>query len=421
MTRVFYPDFTGTSPDGRFALEARSPANGTIPLPDGQPAPRPRHEPVHQRGFRYQFLELPGRRVCWERWQTQAEDSPCEALVSNDGWCILVTGGFLPELIAVSPSGSEALRVRIVPPKPPDSFDRSLPPVAASSTPTVDWIAQGAESSTAGISWSRHSLPYFLRHEGNPFFVWRTAWDERLVLLLEPAAIIPEHKQQGTSLATAMDEQERRWARELLQGLQPRLADRELPNQRYTLDPMRLAFHLVGVHSMTDCLALIQPWDRFDLPDGGYNSLALEGARLTPQALRPILNHSLQHLGAAPSRLPAYDFTLRKGGQPLTSGRRVEDRVAQAMAVDSSMPARQVLELMGSPDHVHQEWRQQPGEYDPQRVESWEFDFQLPTGWQTLTLAWAYSPEGSRLQELKRGASPWLESPYRVRRLLESS
>ncbi len=140
----------------------------------------------------------------------------------------------------------------------------------------MDWIAQGAESSTAGISWSRHSLPYFLRHEGTPFFVWRTAWDERLVLLLEPAAVIPEHKQQGTSLAAAMDEEERRWARELLKGLQPRLADREIPNRRYTLDPMRLAFHLVGVHSMTDCIALIQPWDRFDLPDGGYNSLALE-------------------------------------------------------------------------------------------------------------------------------------------------
>jgi hypothetical protein len=412
MTRVPYPDVSGTSPDGRFTLEARSADNGTIPLPDGQPAIVQRW---HQRNFRYQLLDTATRRVYWERWQGQGESSPGSLHVSNDGWSILQTSGFGPGFIAVSPSGTEALRVRIYPVMDLYGPVAPPPPVVNPTTPTFDWPALGATGSTAGISWSRHSLPYFIRHAGQPFFVCRTAWDERVVLSLESAALIPESEHQGSPLAAAMDEEEQRWVRELLKSLAPLLDRPTFPNQYFTLNSLRVAFHLVGVHSMTGCIPLIRPWDRFDLPDSSDSSLAIGADGIVrTQALRPILNHSLQRLGETPSPLPAYCFGLgSEACLPDSQHRLQEDRAARASAIDPSMSALEVLELMRAPDHVAQQRHRRP-DATYESSETWEFDFQLPTGWQTLSLTWVLENKQGRIKTLALGPSPWLQSSYRA-------
>ena len=128
MTAIFYPDCTATSLNGKFTLEARSPDNGKINHRNGRP---PSEDDFgfkyreHQDEFRYRLIDntrtpfigrLLGKgsgAVMWERWQEKDEDSPHELVISDDGWSILRTHGFRPEVIAVDPSGKDTLRVRI--------------------------------------------------------------------------------------------------------------------------------------------------------------------------------------------------------------------------------------------------------------------------------------------------------------------
>jgi hypothetical protein len=417
MTRIAYLDVSATSPDGRFTLEARSSDNGTIPLPNGQPAPARQGERWHQRNFRYQLLDTATRRVYWERWQGEREASAGGLFVSNDGWSILLTHGFFPEFIAVSPSGTETARVRLYP-----MYDNRGPvappaPVVNPTTPTFDWPAFGARGSTAGIFWDRHSLSYFVRHAGQHFFVCRAAWDERLILRLEPGALLPDHEHQGSPLAAAMDEEEKRWAREHLQSLVPMRDNPKARHQDYILDSIRLPLHLAGVHGLTDCIPLIQPWDRFDLPADVTHSLAFgdgnDSCLIRTQALRPILNHSLQYLGQRPSPLPAYSFELHNREPLPVPVCSVDDRAARVSAVDASLSARQLLELLGAPDHVFQQSMYRAA------LETWEFDYLLTTGWHTLTVTWERDNGKARIQKVEQGASPWLRSLYRAQRILK--
>src|SRR4051794_3919560 len=136
MTAIFYPDCEATSPNGKFRLEARSPHNGMINHQDGRTPSEDEYAfkyRDYQRDFRYQLVDTTstslasqlfgkkGGHVVWERWQERREDSPHELIVSDEGWSILRTHGFNPELIAVSPEGRDVVRVRIRGPKTEDA------------------------------------------------------------------------------------------------------------------------------------------------------------------------------------------------------------------------------------------------------------------------------------------------------------
>lgn len=128
MTAVNYPDREADSESGRFTIEARSPYNGTISLRDGH---MPSEDDFafkyrqHQSEFRYRLLDNAPRyahgwvskaadsKVVWERFQKKQEDSPQELLVSDDGWSVIRTHGFTPEVIAVRLDGLDVLRVRL--------------------------------------------------------------------------------------------------------------------------------------------------------------------------------------------------------------------------------------------------------------------------------------------------------------------
>lgn len=130
MTAIYYGDCRATSPNGAFTLEARSPHNGTIPHRNGRPASPDEFAAKyreHQSHFRYQLLT--GGSLVWERWQPGNEDSPREVVVSDDGWGILRTHGFCPDVIAVSPDGREVVRARIWYADNPD-LKRGPPPLA---------------------------------------------------------------------------------------------------------------------------------------------------------------------------------------------------------------------------------------------------------------------------------------------------
>ena len=115
MTAIFFPDCEATSNSGRFRIEARSPHNGTILRRNGT-KPKDAFEfkyRQHQTEFRYRLLDdqLSDVGIAWERFQTGKEDSPHELVVSDDGWTIIRTHGFKPELIAVGLNGRDVLRV----------------------------------------------------------------------------------------------------------------------------------------------------------------------------------------------------------------------------------------------------------------------------------------------------------------------
>jgi hypothetical protein len=156
MTAVSYPDLVTTSENGRFCLKANSPHNETIERRDGTTPSEDEYSfkyGVHQREFRYRLLD-DRDRILWERWQGVEEDSPGELLVSDQGWSILRTHGFNPEIIAVSPDGSGSIRVKII------REDSSTPIPIDSSV----WRLRHLASSTVGDLWSWHSWSYSGAH-----------------------------------------------------------------------------------------------------------------------------------------------------------------------------------------------------------------------------------------------------------------
>lgn len=156
MTAIFYPDCEVASANGRFVLEARSPHNGTINYRNGKPPSEdefPFKYREHQSGFRYRLFgrhrtsflrRLVGanQAVVWERWQEKTEDSPGELVVSDEGWSILRTHGFHPEVIVVSPEGADVLRVYISgPEESSDETEEEAAPSIFENRPSLIWHA----------------------------------------------------------------------------------------------------------------------------------------------------------------------------------------------------------------------------------------------------------------------------------------
>src|SRR5688572_10006396 len=108
MSDVYHPDRTACSPGGRYVLSARSPDNAPPHPKDGVGAERNFRGEANQGGFLYRLRDLDEGRLLWQRAQ-QGENSPAEILVSDEGWSILRTHGFFPEVIAISPAGEDAI------------------------------------------------------------------------------------------------------------------------------------------------------------------------------------------------------------------------------------------------------------------------------------------------------------------------
>jgi hypothetical protein len=159
MTAIFHPDCRAVSRNGAFILEALSPHNGTVNHRDGGRATDDEfgskyHE--HQSHFRYQLLHAGSGKVLWERWQPKNEDSSHEVIVSDGGWSILRTHGFRPEVIAISPTGTDAIRSIVTGFRPlaGDAED-------AEGGNVYRWQIESYFDSTAGFYWSSGSWRFF--------------------------------------------------------------------------------------------------------------------------------------------------------------------------------------------------------------------------------------------------------------------
>ena len=315
------------------------------------------------------------------RW----EDSPHELVVSDDGWCVVRTHGFRPEVIAVSPAGKDAVRVRIT---GPGSEHRTAIP--SPPTPVFSWSPENLAHSTAGLYWAGNSWRYFLRHGGSLYFVWRTALGQRLVLDLGQAAVLSGESSPG-GVERALDAEENRGVSEFLAELSPRMG--EVRRLLSRLDdegagPEALAerlllvtasLHLVGVHRLAGCVPFLREWESIDCPSLSQGSDAMpDGWWQEAQLFRPVVHHSLRLLGEEPLGYPTYHFTNFGDNSrrrfPLPE--RLPDRHARAARLGRDRTAEEVLGLVGSPDFIRKDWSGAgtPG-WRPK--EEWEYDFRV--------------------------------------------
>ncbi|NPC68573.1 hypothetical protein HPP05_02285 [Corallococcus exiguus] len=412
MTTISYADLRATSPGGRFVLTAQSPDNATTSHRSGLPpsgSELPFGRPVFQESFYYQLLEhVPGGvepRVVWERWQKDGELSPHEVLVSDGGWSVIRTHGFDPEVIAVSPSGQDVLRVCIPGLRQEAEGDCLI------------WRPLHLMWTTAGTFWSGASWPYFFLDGGTDFFVWRTYWGQRLVLDLTRAALIPEQE----APVHVMDATEQREVSVLMTELTGRLKEVQAffadPDAPQPIRPKALraiaAIHLVGAHRIQACLPLLQEWESVDLPISSMSSTAFPGATIETQFFRPTVQHSMRLLGTEPRGLAPYRFLGARGSVPES----VPDRRERARALKQNMRAQTVLLQMGNPDCVFKQSRKVDG--DTLSTETWEYDFLVDRQWKTLQLVWEERRSRSRITHMEEMPAPWLQSDARVRELLQ--
>ncbi|MDY7226670.1 hypothetical protein [Hyalangium rubrum] len=292
MTDSYDQDCEATSPNGRFTLEARA-----------------------QRTSRYRLLDNLGGAgsspsVVWERWQSEGEDGPHEVLVSDEGWSILRTHGYNPEVIAVSPAGHEVVRVLVGNQRPPEdgSPEASNPHKAR----RYKWPVRTRGYLTGGRGWEwLNSWPYFFQMEGTALFVWRTSLGQRLILDLTHGALLPDDSPAQTALTLRMAEEEKRGAYRLLSNLTAQLyevqevlarradvADERNHPLRVKLWRVPIAFQLVGQYRLQECLPLLRFWEAALGPEWSMEA----------QAFRPLIHHALRLLGAEPTGDAAYHF-----------------------------------------------------------------------------------------------------------------
>lgn len=419
MTAIFYPDCTATSDDGRLTLEARSPHNGTIRHRNGR---KPSSDEFgfkyrqHQSEFRYQLLDA--GRVVWERWQDRREDSPHEVVVSDDGWAVIRTHGFQPEVIAVAPDGRDAVRVRIT----GDGSEHRDPTPAG--TPFVfDWAPAHLDFSTAGLYWAAHSWRGFLDCAGDPYFSWRPWWGQRLVLDLGRGVAFTDGPLPDR-LAAAVVESERAGVVGLLAGLSRRmdevraLLSRRSGEEDEEPDPLLVqvrmataALHLAGVHRLRACVPYLREWESIDLPSASTGSEAMPGRWwLQAQYFRPVVHHALKLLGEEPVGYATYHFCVFADDWTATrfpTPERVADRRTRACGLNTAMSAEDVLQLVGSPDFIRRDSRQVGKFY--QWSEDWEYDLRGGEGWTTLRLTWEEHLRAGRMTAMEEVEPYWLD------------
>ena len=441
MTAIFYPDCDAASPNGKFALEARSPHNGTINHRDGR-TPSDDEYPFkyrdHQRDFRYRLLDTTstslisrvfGKKaghVVWERWQERDEDSPHELVVSDEGWSIIRTHGFKPELIAVSLDGLEVIRVKICGPNEEGAEETPEPKPRQGNLQL--WHADHLQFSTAGSYWTSHSWRYFLRLKELIYFVWRPSWGHRLVINLTNATLLGEEEQRNSVISLAMQEAETHGAyillselatqtTEIQQLLTRRGEDTEEPRPlQEKLRQATSAIHLAGVHRVARCIPMLRRLEEIDCPSYSTSSTALGyGWSVEAQYFRPILYHSLRLLGQEPLGFAAYHFRSSDKGR-FPTPERVADRQHRADQVRQDMTAEHVLELLGSPDHVKKRSRRVGKIY--RWSEDWEYDFRASDQWVTFRITWEEEGRNGRIGQIETVPPYWLQTDERESEIL---
>jgi hypothetical protein len=176
------------------------------------------------------------------------------------------------------------------------------------------------------------------------------------------------------------------------------------------------AFHLAGVHRLTTVIPLLRDWEAIDCPGMSTGSIAMaNGWWLEVQYLRPILHHALRLLGQQPLGFAAYHFRDKNGRFPMPE--RIPDRHNRASQVRQDISAEQVLNLLGSPDHIRRRSRKVGTIYH--WSEDWEYDFRSGDQWTTFRITWEEERRKGRITQIETVPPYWLHTDERESEILE--
>jgi hypothetical protein len=423
MTAIYYPDLVKISENQRFRLEAISAHNGTIPHLDGK-WPEPDEFEFeyrqHQNGFRYRLVD-DRDNVLWERWQGEDEDSPHELLVSDQGWSIVRTHGFAPEIIVVKPGGGDALNIDLL------GVENVNPRWGLSEPRRLHfWRLSRMGYSTAGSYWSENSWPHFFQVGDRPFFCWRAWWGQRLVIDLGASRIWTEPEALDPSIAEALAFSEIDGVRKLLDEFSKKFDEvRDFIDSGYDKSkriplmeklPMVVgALHLVGVHQIKECVPILREWESLDCPEHPNLTSSMEGHWMGHQHFRRIVQQVLRRLDEVPVG-SSYYVVKEPRQAPLPFPGNVTDRYQKIRAIEDSMTADQILNTIGLPDFVDR-WPN-PDEKPVRWTEVWDYDFRLDQGWVTTRITWQAVRKKVWISAIVEAPSDWLNSDDREREIL---
>jgi hypothetical protein len=136
---------------------------------------------------------------------------------------------------------------------------------------------------------------------------------------------------------------------------------------------------------------------------------------LEVQYLRPILHHALRLLGQQPLGFAAYHFRDKNGRFPMPE--RIPDRHNRASQVRQDISAEQVLNLLGSPDHIRRRSRKVGTIYH--WSEDWEYDFRSGDQWTTFRITWEEERRKGRITQIETVPPYWLHTDERESEILE--
>jgi hypothetical protein len=269
---------------------------------------------------------------------------------------------------------------------------------------------------TAGYFWTSYSWTHFLELDGRTYFAWRASWGQRLVIDLEAHRKLSEIEQAEPVMATKLASNEIAGVRKLLEELSPVMGQvRDLLGSRSEsmkahplfdkLSSVASAIHLVGFHRIRECIPFLREWEEVDYPSYMTGSTAMSDRWLEAQAFRPLIHHALRRLDEEPAGFPTYHFRVHDK-ERLPIPERIPDRYDRAQEIDRGMSAVEVLQRIGSPDHVTRESHKEGKFY--RWTERWEYDFLLESGWVTKRITWEEHKKAGRIIEIEQAPSEWL-------------
>lgn len=412
MSDVFFGDLHRRSPNGRYRLDIQSPMNGAIPDRSGAFLTPPSR--ANQGDFRYLLMDDQSGQTVWERWQEPNEGSPAECLVGDEGWVVVRTHSFNPQLLLLAPTGEVVVRVKL----------RSSRKYRGIDIPADDqtWIDDRVCETSAGAYWADSSWRYYFQHDDRPFFVWRPYWGRRLVFSLDgqQSRRLSDEQANEPGLLAAMIQEEGDWAsRYVIEA-----ARHTAPIQAFLDDtyPNRCkpqpiwehvtflisAIHLVGVHQRRECISSLMELETLSFIRSSGTCRAIgfgNGWSLQTEKFRPVVHHALRRMGQEPRGLPPYQYVSRDGRRlptldALGERRRIPDRVQLGIT------PIETLERIGGPDDFFEGPGREGALY-------WDYDFQQEGAWFSHRLTWARSEEGNRLGALETLPAAWLTSSSR--------
>lgn len=329
----FYRDLAEYSPSGKYKVEAKSPDN------------KLKRRTPFQKNFVYTCMDAESGKVYWTRNQPMGEPvvlssgrkidwpreaSPIDLVVSDDGWAAIRT--VADNLTFVDPNGVDRAKVSL--------YEDAI---------SEEELEEFGEKLVVDVCWDGYSLWYFL--PSRPVFVIRPWWGRRIFVDIETGRLIaetPAITKSAVAYETAY----------VLSNLD-RATKEDIESENVW--PVLYAAYLAGPLGVTDAIPALQTLEVSSY--AGRTTFGLVGndefdGEVDPQSysthtLRQVVQLSLRRLGTTPKPLPIHTFNRDgKSDEPFPTLDLHGPRHKNADQVKVGMTAKQVLNLIGSPDFI---------------------------------------------------------------------